>query len=192
MKTNFTKTLLATAATALLLTAPALLAQEETVKPGAGCSRHHAAANASFEKGMALLDQVKAAGDAKQKDQLLAQARQELTTAKGHMDQCAKECGTMNHDEMHGGHGAAGGHDHGAAGHGEHGAAAQGGHDHSQHGAAATGTKAAMETDPVCGMKVSRDSEHKSVYAGKAYYFCDQEDKVAFDKNPESYLKKKG
>ncbi|HEX2225278.1 MAG TPA: YHS domain-containing protein [Thermoanaerobaculia bacterium] len=184
MKTNLTKTLIA----AVVLVAAPAFAHEETVKPGAACSRHHVAANASYDKGMALLDQATKA-NAGQKDQLLAQARQELTTAKGHMDQCAKECGTMNPDQMHGaagGHGAHGGHEHGAA---------QGGHSgHGhQHGAAgtATGTQAAMETDPVCGMKVSRNSEWKSVYAGKAYYFCNQEDKAAFDKNPESFLKKK-
>lgn len=172
MKTNLTQTILATAAAAVLLAAPAF-AHEESVKPGAGCSRHHAAANASFDKGMALLEQAQTAG-AGQKDQLLAQARQELTAAKGHMDQCAKECGTMNHDEMHGAksvNGRAPGHDHAHA--------------------AAGAAKAATETDPVCGMKVSRDSQWKSVYAGKAYYFCNQEDKAAFDKNPESFLKKK-
>lgn len=182
MKMQIAKTLLSTAAAAVLVAAPAF-AQEETVKPGAGCSRHHAAANASFDKGMALLDQATQANDG-QKDQLLAQARQELTTAKGHMDQCAKECGTMSHDQMHGaagGHGSHGGYEHGAA---------QGGHA-GHHGNTAAGTQAATETDPVCGMKVSRNSEWKSVYAGKAYYFCNKEDKATFDKNPESFLKKK-
>ena len=29
----------------------------------------------------------------------------------------------------------------------------------------------------------------KSVYAGKTYYFCSKNEKVAFDKDPETYLK---
>ncbi|HEC20484.1 MAG TPA: YHS domain-containing protein [Gammaproteobacteria bacterium] len=31
-----------------------------------------------------------------------------------------------------------------------------------------------METDPVCGMNVTEDSEHYTEYAGKTYHFCSE------------------
>ena len=43
--------------------------------------------------------------------------------------------------------------------------------------------------DPVCLMKVDPKSAEKSVYKGKTYYFCSKEDKEAFEKSPEKYLK---
>lgn len=48
----------------------------------------------------------------------------------------------------------------------------------------------AMETDPVCGMKVDPEKAAAlPVYQGKIYYFCARGCKIAFDKNPEKYLK---
>ncbi len=48
----------------------------------------------------------------------------------------------------------------------------------------------AMEIDPVCGMKVDPEKAAAiSVYQGKTYYFCARGCKIAFDKNPEKYLK---
>lgn len=68
----------------------------------------------------------------------------------------------------------------GAEGHGAH-----AGHDKS--------TAAAKKVvDPVCGMSIDpAKAAAKSVYAGKTYYFCTEEDKALFDKDPEKYLKKK-
>ncbi|MCB0114476.1 MAG: YHS domain-containing protein [Caldilineaceae bacterium] len=44
--------------------------------------------------------------------------------------------------------------------------------------------------DPVCGMEVaSETAKHTSVYKGQMYYFCVPGCKMAFDKNPEKYLK---
>ncbi len=44
--------------------------------------------------------------------------------------------------------------------------------------------------DPVCGMSVEEGKEAaKSEYQGKTYFFCSRGCKVAFDKNPEKYLK---
>ncbi len=48
-----------------------------------------------------------------------------------------------------------------------------------------------MAVDPVCLMQVDEKKvKHKSVYQGKTYYFCAPGCKVAFDENPEKYLKK--
>jgi YHS domain-containing protein len=42
--------------------------------------------------------------------------------------------------------------------------------------------------DAVCGMSVSSDSPHKTVYEGKVYYFCSVDCKDAFMKNPSEYV----
>jgi len=47
-----------------------------------------------------------------------------------------------------------------------------------------------MEIDPVCGMEVDpQTAAGKSNYQGKTYYFCSIEDKTAFDKEPQKYVK---
>ncbi|MEW6456703.1 MAG: YHS domain-containing protein [Acidobacteriota bacterium] len=45
--------------------------------------------------------------------------------------------------------------------------------------------------DPVCGMKLAKEeAKFKSEYKGETYYFCSQDCKDKFDKNPEKYIKK--
>ncbi|MBZ5496389.1 MAG: efflux RND transporter periplasmic adaptor subunit [Acidobacteriia bacterium] len=60
--------------------------------------------------------------------------------------------------------------------------------------AAAAGIYGEPATDPVCGMNVR---EHKATAAGKTsahggrtYYFCSDDCKQKFDKNPEKYIRK--
>ncbi len=44
--------------------------------------------------------------------------------------------------------------------------------------------------DPVCGMTVVEGKEAaKSEYKAATYYFCSRGCKVAFDKDPEKYLR---
>ncbi len=44
--------------------------------------------------------------------------------------------------------------------------------------------------DPVCGMTVVEGKEAaKSEYKGTTYYFCSRGCKVAFDKDPEKFLR---
>jgi Cu+-exporting ATPase len=46
-----------------------------------------------------------------------------------------------------------------------------------------------MAIDPVCGMNVEEKSAQlKSEHMGKIYYFCSQECKAAFDKNPMRFM----
>ena len=48
-----------------------------------------------------------------------------------------------------------------------------------------------MVKDVVCGMEVDpRTAPAKSEYKGKTHYFCAPGCKVAFEKDPEKYLKK--
>ena len=50
-----------------------------------------------------------------------------------------------------------------------------------------------MAKDLVCGMQVDEKAcAGKSEYQGKTYYFCSPGCKVAFDKEPEKYLKPPG
>ncbi len=42
--------------------------------------------------------------------------------------------------------------------------------------------------DPVCKMDVDQNSAFSSTYMGKTYYFCGEDDKKAFDMNPEKYM----
>ena len=46
------------------------------------------------------------------------------------------------------------------------------------------------EQDPVCGMMVEKDRAAATAeYRGKTYYFCSRGCKVAFEKDPEKYLR---
>ena len=50
-----------------------------------------------------------------------------------------------------------------------------------------------MAKDLVCGMTVDeKKAAAKSEYNGKPYYFCAKGCKVAFDKDPEKYIKSPG
>jgi Cu+-exporting ATPase len=50
-----------------------------------------------------------------------------------------------------------------------------------------------MVKDPVCGMMIDPEkAAAKSEYEGKTHYFCAPGCKVAFDKDPEKYLKSEG
>jgi Cu+-exporting ATPase len=47
-----------------------------------------------------------------------------------------------------------------------------------------------MAIDPVCKMEVTPETAvAKAEYKGKTYYFCAPGCKVAFEKDPEQYLK---
>ncbi len=46
-----------------------------------------------------------------------------------------------------------------------------------------------MVTDVVCGMEIDeKTAKYKSVYRGKAYYFCGPLCKVEFDEQPLKYV----
>ncbi len=52
--------------------------------------------------------------------------------------------------------------------------------------------KELVTTDPVCGMRVDRDSALHCNYAGKDYLFCSQHCLQEFQKEPERYLADQG
>jgi YHS domain-containing protein len=44
--------------------------------------------------------------------------------------------------------------------------------------------------DPVCGVEVDKNTDYKSQYQGEEFFFCSNEDKAEFDRNPEKYIAK--
>jgi Cu+-exporting ATPase len=47
--------------------------------------------------------------------------------------------------------------------------------------------------DPVCSMDINPKSAHPFyAYKGRTYYFCAENCRTAFTKNPDKYLKPKG
>ena len=75
------------------------------------------------------------------------------------------------------------------------------GHDHAKPGAgaccggkheAATDQDAAVAIDPVCGMKVKRETaKHRFEYRGEEYLFCGARCRERFEADPEKFLKPK-
>jgi YHS domain-containing protein len=50
-----------------------------------------------------------------------------------------------------------------------------------------------MTRDPVCGMRVEeQEAEATSEYLGEEYYFCSEECKEEFDRDPARYAEEKG
>jgi YHS domain-containing protein len=157
------KRLATLSAAALLAAIPALAHEHGKLHDTmeAGQCPHHQAVTSSVDQALALLDEALSAKDPAQMSAKIAEARQQLTEAKGHMAKCQEMCSGMM------------GEHHGMMGHGD-----------------STAGTAAI-TDPVCGMPVDpAKATAKSIYKGETYYFCSQEDKEKFDKDPEAYLKK--
>lgn len=57
--------------------------------------------------------------------------------------------------------------------------------------AAAAEVSPGKVADPVCGMEVDpATAPAQATYAGKTYYFCAEEEKELFEKDPGKYVKK--
>lgn len=59
---------------------------------------------------------------------------------------------------------------------------------HGAHGSAAETTSAAKENDPVCGMDVDPATALWIEKDGKRFYFCSDDCKVKFEKDPTSFI----
>lgn len=60
---------------------------------------------------------------------------------------------------------------------------------HAGHGAPAAAPDKAV--DPVCGMPVDPKKAPSATHEGTTYYFCSVEDRQAFQKAPQKYIRKK-
>src|SRR5882724_4167470 len=48
-----------------------------------------------------------------------------------------------------------------------------------------------QDRDPVCGMTVRKDSQHRAAFGGRAYLFCSAGCRAKFEADPQRYLSAK-
>ena len=131
-----------------------------------GCSEHHSEALKARDQVKVHLAEAKRAGT-------LAEMRRHVEMAESSMAEMDKQM-SMCMEMMHG--------DKMGAGKASSTAAAT---------TAASATTAAKVLDPVCGMEVETADAPTTTYKGQTYYFCSDDDKEEFLKNPEQYAGKK-
>ncbi len=123
----------------------------------------------SIDRTMSMLDDSRKSNDAAQMRKAMDDARKSMAEMKEHMSGCMGMMDKMG--QMHGG---------------------MMGEKGMMGGGMMSGDKtAAKVTDPVCGMQVDPKTAPSATHNGKTYYFCSPEDKAKFEKNPETYVKKK-
>ena len=161
------------AAAALIATTSFALAHDPAKKSagmhGMECGEHHAAAmKASDDVSMHLAEAKRSTTLTAMRTHVEA-ADKAMTEMKNHMSMCMemmnKEQGGMKGMGMMGSGAAA--------------------------GSSSPSTSASKVVDPVCGMEVDMATGPSLTYKGKTYYFCSEEDKAKFEKNPEQYVGKK-
>jgi len=136
-----------------------------------GCQEHHAGAMKASDEANTHLAEAKRAATMADMRKHVELAEKAMAEMKKLMSLCM---GMM--DKMHGGMTSGGMMGGGMMG-----------------GGMMSGEKktAAKMTDPVCNMAVDTASAPSAMYKGKTYYFCSEEDKQKFEKNPEQYAGKK-
>lgn len=129
-----------------------------------GCGEHHAAAmKASDDVSMHLAEAKRSNTLAEMRTHVEA-ADKAMTEMKSQMSMCMEMMETKQG---------------GKAGAGMMGS-----------GTSAEKKSAAKVVDPVCGMEVEMANAPTTTYKGKTYYFCSEDDKAKFLKNPEQYANK--
>jgi YHS domain-containing protein len=151
----------------LIVTASFALAHDPAKKSagmhGMDCGEHHSAAmKASDEVSMHLAEAKRSTTMAEMRTHVEA-ADKAMTDMKNHMSMCMEMMEKMHGEKMGAG----------------------------MMGSGSSATATAKVVDPVCGMEVDSGTAPKTTYAGKTYYFCSEEDKAKFQKNPEQYVRKK-
>lgn len=156
------------AAAAFLCASALLLAHDPKTKSAMtddmmkGCGEHHSAAMKASDDLSMHLAEAKRSTTLAEMRRHVEMADSSMTEMKKHMSLCMEGM-----HEMHGGKTGAG-----------------------MMGTGSNAT-AAKVVDPVCGMEVNTAGSPTATHAGKTYYFCSEEDKAKFVKNPEQYAGKK-
>jgi YHS domain-containing protein len=131
-----------------------------------GCGEHHSAAmKASDEVSMHLAEAKRSTTLAEMRNHV-EMADKAMAEMKSHMSMCMEMMG-KTHEGTTGG---------------------------AMMGSGTTPTEktAGKVVDPVCNMEVANTkTAPTAVYKGTTYYFCSEEDKARFQKNPEQYAGKK-
>ena len=130
-----------------------------------GCSEHHSGAMKASEQVNLHLAEAKRSATIAEMRRHVELAQSSMTEMEKHASMCMEMMG-KKHGEMMG--------------------ESKGKMDHGMmHPAGAE-----KVTDPVCGMEVDPATASKVTHAGKTYYFCSEDEKVTFQKNPEKYTRK--
>jgi YHS domain-containing protein len=154
------------AVAAFIAVASFALAHDHAKKSGMddmACGTHHSAAMKASEDVSTHLAEAKRAGTLAEMRTHVEAADKAMTEMKAQMSACMEGMHKMHGEKM----GA------GTMGMGS--------------GAAAT----AKLVDPVCGMEVDKAKATTATYKGQTYFFCTEDDKAKFLKNPEQYAAKK-
>lgn len=146
-------------------------AHEKKAGKGTGdmmaCGDHHSAAMKASDDVNTHLAEAKRAGTLVEMRRHVEMAQASMAEMEKHMSTC------MQMMSKHGG----------MMGEGK----GMGGMMSGKSSSPATATKV---IDPVCGMEVDPATAVKTTYAGKTYYFCSEDEKAKFQKNPEQYTRK--
>lgn len=152
------------AVAAFIAVASFALAHDPAKKSGIdemGCATHHSAAMKASEDVSTHLAEARKAGTMAEMRTHVEAAEKAMDEMKAQMSACMEGMHKMHSEKM------------GTTGMGS--------------GAAAT----AKLVDPVCGMEVDKATATTATYKGQTYYFCSEDDKAKFLKNPEQYAAKK-
>lgn len=136
-----------------------------------GCGEHHSAAMKASDQVNMHLAEAKRSGT-------IAEMRRHVELAQSSMAEMEKHA-SMCMEMMEKSHG-------GMMGEGK--GKMEGGMMSDKSSTPAT---AAKVVDPVCSMEVDPANAPKAIHAEKTYYFCSEDDKAKFQKNPELYVGKK-
>lgn len=156
-------------ASALILFASALVFAHDPKKKTAmtgdmmnECGEHHTAAMKASDQVNIHLAEAKRAGTLAEMRRHVEMAQTSMAEMEKHMSMCEEMI-----DKTHGG--------------------MMGG---AMMGSGTSSEKTAGKVvDPVCNMEVSDTKTAPTVaYKGKTYYFCSDEDKAKFQKNPDQYV----
>lgn len=135
-----------------------------------GCSEHHSAAMKAGEQVNLHLAEAKRSSTVAEMRRHVEMAQ----TSMAEMEKHAAMCMEMMHKP-----------------HGEMMGEGKGKMEHCMtSGKGSSPATAAKVIDPVCGMEVDPATALKATYAGKTYYFCSEDEKAKFQKNPEAYTRK--
>jgi len=162
---------------ATLIAAASVALAHDPAKKSAGmhgmeCGEHHSAAmKASDDVSMHLAEAKRSTTLAEMRSHV-EMADKAMASMKEHMSMCMEMMDKTHHGMMKDGNGMMGG--------------------GMMSGKPAASTTATKAVDPVCGMEVDPAKASSAIYKGNTYYFCSDEDKAKFQKNPEQYVPKKG
>lgn len=142
-----------------------------------GCRDHCQRTSASMKSLAQSIEQAKQSNDPAKMRAALDQAQKPLNDMTEHMSMCMNMMDMM--ERMHGKGGKEG-----------MGGMMSGGHMGMMQGQQELKFAASVaELDKLCGTRPDPKTAPRATYQGRTYYFCSDDDRAAFQKNPAKYVK---